>query len=507
MLRPVRRAAGIAALGLLLCSGESAGQLFSVMADKNGLKPAYADAAPVCNCADLIKVTIPNTVIESAEIIARDSSCRVTAVVTHPPFNDRVKVTTALPLKNWNGRYYGNGGGGFAAGVFISLGGPLSFGFATGITDGGHEGGSGAFALDTQQHRLKWQEIRDFTHLGIHDMTVVGKALVQAFYGKPARWSYFVGSSNGGRQGLVEAQCYPDDYDGIIAGCPAIYWDRNAVAGQWPQAVMNDARNYVSREKLQAVTRKVVEECDDDDGVVDGVINDPFSCTWDPASFVGTPVGNSVFTAADADVVRKIWEGPRRYDGTFLWYGLTRGSDMTIMAATKGDPLKGAAWQIPLEWIRYFLLLDPDWDMASLTLAEFELLFNQSSDQYATLFRSDNSDLSGFRDSGGKLIIMHGLADQMVFPQGTIGYYDQVLERMGGVKATSKFARLFLIPGVNHAFFGAGASPVDQFDALVRWVEEGKAPEYLKGVSKDNTSKSGKTSTLMPYKSGKRGLN
>jgi hypothetical protein len=269
---------------------------------------------------------------------------------------------------------------------------------------------------------------------------------------------------------------------------------------------MNDARNYVPREKLQAVTRRVVEECDDDDGVVDGVINDPISCTWDPASFVGTPVGNSVFTAADADVVRKIWEGPRKYDGTFMWYGLTRGSDMTIMAATKGDPLRGAAWQIPLEWIRYFLVLNPEWDIASLTLTEFESLFNQSSDQFATLFRTDDTDLSGFRDSGGKLIIMHGLADQMVFPQGTIRYFDQLMERMGGVKATSKFARLFLIPGINHAFFGAGASPVDQFDALVRWVEEGKAPEQLNGVLKDNTGKATITRKLLMYKGGEYDL-
>lgn len=497
-------------LTVLLIAIRSTAQLtFSLykVSDKSLLKPVYGDVEPVCACEDLMKISLLNTKIESAVFKAEDNTCRVTAIVNHPPSNDRVTVTIALPVKGWNGRFYGVGGGGFLAGSPLFLNIPVEQGFAAGVTDGGHVGGSGAFALDREKRRLRWQEIRDFTHLGIHDMTVVGKALIKAFYGKPARWSYFVGYSNGGRQGMVEAQCYPDDYDGILAGCPAIYWDRNAIAVLWPHAVMNDARNYVSKEKLQAVTRKVVKECDDDDGTKDGVINDPFNCTWDPSAFVGTTVGNSVFTEADADVVRKIWEGPRSYDGKFLWYGLTRGSDMTIMAATKGNPLKSDAWQIPLEWVRYFLLLNPEWDIASLTCAEFESLFNQSSDQYATLFRTDNTDLSGFRDSGGKLIIMHGLADQMVFPQGTINYFNQLQERMGGIRATSKFAMLFLIPGVDHIFNGAGPTPVDQLDALIRWVEEGKTPKQLNGVIKDNTGRIIKTCTLPPYKSGKRNHN
>ena len=180
-------------------------------------KPLFADAAPVCSCEDLLKVALPNTMIDSAAIDPTDGSCRVTATVTHPPSGDRVKVFIGLPTKNWNGRFRGTGGGGFVGGNVNNLRGPVADGYATGATDTGHEGGSGSFALDANG-RLNWQAIQDNAYLGIHDMTVVGKTLTQAFYGKAPRYSYFVGGSTGGRQGLSEAQRYPNDYDGGAIG-------------------------------------------------------------------------------------------------------------------------------------------------------------------------------------------------------------------------------------------------------------------------------------------------
>jgi len=461
--------------------------------------PSYAEVDPVCDCGDLAKVSLPNTVIESAVIFPSDSSCRVTAIVTHPPFKDRVKIIIALPAKNWNGRFYGTGGGGFLGGTIWSLHEPVSQGFAAGATDTGHDGGSGSFALDQEQNRLRWQEIRNFAYLGIHDMTIVGKALVQAFYGMPAQYSYFVGNSTGGRQALMEAQRYPGDYDGILSGCPAVNWSRFLIADLWPQALMRDNNNYVSREKLDAVTKAVITECDEDDGLVDGVITDPLNCTWDPEEFIGTPVGETIFSKADADLVRRIWEGPRTYDGKFLWYGLPRGANMSALAGTIGNPLTGAPFSIPLEWVRYFLVQNPEWDITSLTLAEFELLFNQSVDQYNEVIGTANPDLSGFRDYGGKLIIIHGLADQLVPPQGTISYFEQVQKQMGGARTTSKFARLFLIPGVDHAFRGAGPGPVGHFDALVRWVEDGKAPDRLNTELKDNSGNIVRSDILLPF--------
>ena len=275
----------------------------------------------------LREVSLPNTRITAVTVDPSDNSVRVTAVVSHPPAADRVTVWVALPLKGWNGRFRGHGGGGFTGGNPGSLKAAVQQGFAAAATDTGHEGGSGSFALHASG-RLNWQDIRNNAYLGIHDMTVVGKALTEAFYGRPARYAYFMGSSTGGRQGLMEAQRYPEDYDGILSGCPAINWHRFVPSSLWPQVVMSEARHLVSKAKLEAVTAAAVAACDGLDGVVDGVIDDPDRCAWDPGEFVGQRVGEDVFSAADAEVVRRIWEGPRGRDGRFIWHGLTRGTDL-----------------------------------------------------------------------------------------------------------------------------------------------------------------------------------
>jgi len=182
--------------------------------------PIFSDSAPVCSWESLTNVTLLNTTIDSV-VTNADGSCRVTATVTHPPSGDRVRVFIALPMKGWNGRFEGTGGGGFSGGGPFGLGGPVRQGFVAGATDTGHDGMSGSFGLDANG-RLNWQAIADNAYLGIHEMTVVGKALTKTFYGKAPRYSYFVGFSTGGRQGLMEAQRYPEDYDGIVSGCPAI---------------------------------------------------------------------------------------------------------------------------------------------------------------------------------------------------------------------------------------------------------------------------------------------
>lgn len=461
-------------------------------------KPLFPDAAPVCPCESLTKLSLPNTTVDSAATDPMDGSCRVTVTVTHPPSGDRVKVWIGLPVKNWNGRFRGNGGGGFSGGSAGSLSGPVAQGFAAGATDTGHEGGSGSFALDTNG-RLNWQPIVDNAFVGIHDMTVVGKALTQAFYGKAPRYSYFVGGSSGGRQGLTEAQRYPQDYDGILSGCPAINWHRFLPADLWPQVVMTDAKNLVPKAKLDAATAAAVAACDELDGVKDGVIDDPTRCTFDPKQLVGTKIGDSTFTEADAGVIRKIWEGPRGQDGTFLWYGLARGTDLFALAGTTGSPLTGRPFGIPLDWFRYFLVQDPKWDWTTMTPTVFELLWKQSVEQWDTVFGSDDPDLSRFRDRGGKVIIYHGLADQLIPADGTIDYYKRVQKQMGGPEKTEQFARLFLAPGVDHGFRGRGPTPTGQFEALIRWVEDGHAPEMLLGERRDPSGKVVGTRPLFPY--------
>src|SRR3954471_1289064 len=237
-------------------------------------KPAFTDSAPVIPHESLSKVTLPNTTIDSVELNAADGSCRVRATVTHPPTGCRVKVFIALPTKGWNGRFQGTGGGGYVGGNPSGLNGPLRLGFAAAATDTGHEGGSGSFALGADG-RLDWHAVQDNAYLGIHEMTGVGKALTKAFYGKAPRYSYFVGGSTGGRQGLMEAQRYPEDYDGIISACPAINWHRFVPASLWPQAVMFEENNWVSKAKLAAVTAAAIASGDALDGVTDGVIDDP----------------------------------------------------------------------------------------------------------------------------------------------------------------------------------------------------------------------------------------
>jgi feruloyl esterase len=202
-------------------------------------KPLIANAKPVRSCESLASVALTDTTIESAVIDPNNPGiCRVTAVTTHPPIGDKVRIWIGLPTSNWNGRFLGNGGGGFSGGNAASINQPVALGYASGATDTGHEGGNGSFALDASG-RLNWQLIRDNAHVGIHEMTVTGKALTQAMYGVAPRYSYFNGCSTGGRQGLMEAQRYPQDYNGIMSGAPAINWTRFIPQELWGAVLMN----------------------------------------------------------------------------------------------------------------------------------------------------------------------------------------------------------------------------------------------------------------------------
>jgi len=445
---------------------------------------AAAAQNPVRTCESLTSVTLPDTTIESAVVepasAARPAFCRVTAVRTHPPAGDKVRIFVGLPLTNWNGRLEGVGGGAFMTGSPNAVNVPVAQGYAAASTDGGHEGSpvSGAFALDAAGH-LNWLLIRDFAYLGIHEMTVTAKALVEELYGKPPRHSYFNGCSTGGRQGLMEAQRYPADYDGILSGAPAINWTKLHVEQMWGPLVMHEANDYPPRCKFAAATAAAIAAC----AGHDGIIADPGKCTYDPAALVGTtPAGCDTFTAADADVIRKIWQGPRRRDGSFLWYGLPRGADFAGLSGTSGTPLMAHPNPITLSWWRYFLTQNPVWDWTVLTPALYEQYFDQSVEEFSAVIATDNPDLAAFRDHGGKLILWHGLADPLIYPEGTIDYYERVERQTGGAENTAKFARLFLAPGVSHC--GGGPAPDQQnaFDGVIRWVEQGKAPETLNTV-------------------------
>jgi len=462
-------------------------------------KALFPDSAPVCAPETLKGLKLPGTTIDEVVVDEALGACRVTATVNHPPADDKVIVWVALPLNDWNGRFRGTGGGGFIGGNARNLNDPVRQGYAVAATDTGHEGGDAAFALDADG-RLNWQSIRDNAYLGIHDMTVVGKALVEKFYGRAPGRSYFVGHSTGGRQGLSEAQRYPEDYDGIVSAAPAINWHRFLLADLWPQALMLEAAHLIPKEKLDAVTAAAIEACDGADGVVDGVIDDPFSVSYDPRKFVGTKVGGDTFTEIDAELVRRFWEGPRGYDGSFLWHGMALGTDLFSAAATRGSPLAGKPFGIALRYLRYYIMQDGEWDWSKLTPGKFELLWRQSVEQYGAVIGTDNPNLTAFRDRGGKILLLHGLADQQIPAHGTIDYYRRVQDRMGGAEATAQFARLFLAPGLDHGYHGIAPAPTGEVAAVIRWVEEGVAPDKLIAERRDKEGRLLRSRPLYPYR-------
>jgi feruloyl esterase len=463
-------------------------------------KPLVPNAKPVRSCESLAMVALPNTTIESAAVDPNAPGvCRVIAITTHPPMGDKVRIWVALPQSNWNGRFLGTGGGGFLGGRPLGLVQPAGLGYVAGATDTGHEGNSGSFGLDSKG-RLDWQSIRNNAHLGIHEMTVTGKALTNAFYGVAPRFSYFTGCSTGGRQGLMEAQRYPQDYNGIMAGAPAINWTRMLPQELWGVVAMNAAGNPVAGCKLAAATAAAVTACDTIDGVKDGVIEDPRRCTFDPKTLVGTSAGDcGSFTEADATIIGKLWEGPRREDGSFLWYGLTRGADLSGLWNSRGTPLKTQAFVTTMEWFRYFLAQDPQLDSSTITPAAYERFWDQSVEQYGAVIATDNPDLTAFRARGGKALVWHGWADQLITGDGTIDYFTRVQQQMGGAKSTSEFIRLFMAPGVAHCAGGAGPQPAEQLEALLAWVEDGKAPETLKAVRRDQAGAVARTRPLCVY--------
>jgi feruloyl esterase len=460
-------------------------------------RPLIPNIQPVRSCASLLDVTLPNTTIESATVDG--NVCRVTAIMTHPPANDAVTIWIAIPVSGWNGRFLGTGGGGFMGGSARGVDQPVAMGFAAGATDTGHEGGSGSFALDANG-RLNWQSIRNNAHVGIHDMTETGKSLTEIFYGEAPRYAYFSGCSTGGRQALQEAQRYPRDYNGIVAGAPAINWSQLMVHSLWGSMLMNNENHPVAPCKLAAANNAAVAACDLLDGIEDGVLSDPVRCYYDPRELVGSTSGDcGTFTEADALIIERLWLGPRREDGRFLWYGMPPGADLSASAGSAGDPLQPQVSPLANDWLRYFLTQDPEFDWTTVTHARYEQFWDQSLEQYSRVIGTDYPDLTSFRDLGGKAIVWHGWADQLITAYGTTYYYDRVVATMGGDKDTQEFLRLFMAPGVAHCAGGNGPQPTGQLEALMAWVEGGEEPESLLAVLRNQSGEVVRTRPLCPY--------
>jgi pimeloyl-ACP methyl ester carboxylesterase len=436
-----------------------------------------------------------------------------------------INIWVGLPMAGkWNGRLQSEGGGGYAGSVGVPTNSILG-GYVGIQTDTGHVGGrpglpipplDGSFGMLAPGVPNTSLQI-DFAYRSEHLMAVIGKQLTNAFYGRQPAYSYWNGCSTGGRQGLMMAQRYPDDYDGILAGAPAIHWDRFQAGQIWYQMVMFlDNGGPVPLVKEQLATSAAVAACDALDGVVDGVITDPRECEFDAKALLCAPGvnNNSCLTATEASAINKMWKGPvscsegypdancpardhatRTLNGRGnkrLWYANTRGTDLSGLGGLTPFP-------IATEQPKYWVYFDPNWDFHVLNYDNYLQFFKDTVKAVGPVMATDNPDLGPFRDRGGKLVLWHGFADQLIVPEGTIDYYDAVVRELGGgYERTQQFARLFMAPGVGHCGGGAGPQPQGQFDAVVNWVEHDIAPDTIT-ASKALGAGLTQTRPLCPY--------
>ncbi|MER5642401.1 DUF6351 family protein [Kitasatospora sp. NPDC002227] len=470
--------------------------------------PAGASAAAPAPyaCASVTPTAPPGTVVESVRVADVPAGafqvpgapplggfpvpdvpahCEVTVTLTHPGADDHAKVNVWLPQAGWNGRFQAVGGVAYAAGDSgAGLAGAVKQGYAAATTDAGVGGAlETGWALDPAG-RVNTALLDNFAARSAHELALVGKEVVAEAYGRAAAYSYWNGCSTGGRQGYLEAQRYPADFNGINAAAPAINWNQFEVATLWPQVVMNEAHTYPTACEFDAFNQAALKACDRLDGLADGLVSDPGRCEFDPRRLIGTRIeceGRQLtVTAADAEVVRRIWDGPRGADGRRLWYGLPVGADFRYLAASKPDGrggTTGAPFFVPAAWVATFVEKQPAFDTAHLSTAQFEEIFRRARAEYDPVIGTRDPDLTAFRDAGGKLLTWHGDADQLIPTAGTVDYRRRVERELGGAKKVDEFYRLFLAPGASHCGLNGGG--VDDLAALTAWVEQGRAPAVL----------------------------
>ena len=375
-----------------------------------------------------------------------------------------------LPIDGWNGKFQMVGNGGWAGRPLAPFG-LLNEGYATAWTDTGHKGSSATFALGHPD------KVIDFAYRAVHETAAKSKAITAAFYGTPPRLSYFTGCSTGGRQGLMAAQRYPDDFDGIVAGAPA----HNMIdLAAWRFAVEVNVRknpaSAVPERKLAMVNRAVLAACDAQDGVVDDVLSDPRRCQFDVATLACTGAETAgCLTGPQLEAIKMGYAPTTRKTGEIVYRGMVPGAESRWTMLTADTPEPGTFNDLDL--FKYVVHQDPKWDWRTFDLDRDTAL----ADEKAGFLNATNPDLSAFKARGGKLIIYHGWNDGgnggAIPPQNSVDYYQSVLSQMGPEQ--SDWLRLFMVPGMAHCFGGPGPDRVDWIGALERWREAGIAPDDL----------------------------
>jgi len=488
---------------------------------------AAPEAAAGTKCEDLARLSLPDTTIVSARSVppgplqpptgpateALPATCRV-AGATRPSADSDIQFEVWMPVTGWNGRFQGVGNGGFAGAINTpALARFVALGYAVGSTDTGHRGDG----TDARWARGHPEKLIDFGHRAIHEMTEKSKAIVRAFYSRAPERSYFHGCSNGGRQALMEAQRYPEDYDGIVAGAPANFWTHLLSKAAYDmQATVADAAAYIPASKLPALEAAVLAACDARDGLSDRIVDSPADCPFDPGTLACTGAeSDSCLTPAQLGALRKLYAGPRTAEGTLVHRGFSPGGETGrggwALWITGPEPGKALLAAFATGFFRDMLLGQTEWDVRTFAL---DRDLARADDALARVLNATDPDLDRFRRRGGKLIVYHGWADAAIAPLNAIDYYESVRARMGAEK-TDGFARLFMLPGVQHCAGGPGPSGFygpsalahdaehDVEKAVERWVEKGVAPDRIVAASykADDTPSSGvaRTRPLCPY--------
>jgi feruloyl esterase len=464
------------------------------------IAPVATQVAAGADCATLAAQKLPNTTITEAravttgsftppgstnQITGLPSFCRVSGVIA-PTSDSEILFEVWLPLENWNGKFAGVGNGGWAGVIsYGALAQQLRRGYATASTNTGHQAAPG---LDMARFAFeKPERLIDFAYRSHHEMALKAKAITEAFYAKPPQHAYFIGCSSGGYEGLMEAQRFPEDYDGIVAGMPANNWTR-LMAGDFDAtlAAFNGGVNNLTPSALSLLHRAALSSCDGKDGVTDGVLEDPRRCALDPASVSCKADGqaDTCLTPGQAEAARRVYGGLKDpVNGAQLYPGLAPGSEPFWPNRDIANP-----FPIPIAHYKWLVFADPDWDWRSFDFADpSDYQAHQKAEaKFAPILNATNPDLTAFRRRGGKLLQYHGWNDQLIAPLNSINYYESVLSFFGSGKGREEtlqdvrgFYRLFMAPGMAHCGGGTGPNTFDMQAVLEQWVEQGIAPERI----------------------------
>ena len=461
-------------------------------------------------CERLTQLKVPNASITLAQTVpagtysgpaevftGRDLSrlykslpafCRV-EVTAKPTSDSDIKIAVWIPLNGWNGRFQGFGNGGFAGLIdYGQIASAVKLGYAASATDDGHSGspGDAAWAVGHPE------KVIDFGYRGIHEMTRVSKIIIQSFYGSPARHSYFAGCSDGGREALMEAQRYPEDYDGILAGDPANNWVPLISLGVYDaQALTVGPRSYIPPAKLPSISAAVNAACDEFDGVRDGILNDPRQCHFDPATIECKTGEDSdkCLTAPQVAAMKKIYAGLPDSSGHIIFPGYLPGAEDApggwSLWITGPAPNGSLNYQLGNSFYAYFVHYRADWDYKTFTVEKDEKL---AEDALGRQLDASDPDLKPFASRGGKLVMYHGWNDPAIPALNSVNYFESVRAKLGA-KATDSFLRLYMVPGMLHCSGGPGADAFGQVGlftdtdsganlrlSLQQWTEVGTAP-------------------------------